>query len=139
MTEPIMDQQPPEPTPARLNWHAAAYALAFSGSFCLYFAIFTSPDLRARYDQFRAGMSAAEVEASFGCPPGDYASGPHLFVPGLSHATKRPDGSAVHIWIFDGCMVIVWFDANGQLHNKAWQTIGSKPSLSERVCHQLGM
>src|ERR1043166_6521239 len=95
--------------PPWLRW--TVYGLAFAGVGLVYF-IATIPDVPERVALIQLGMTRAEVEAVLGHPAGDYATGPHFYLIGIGHVTRYADGTEKHIWLFDGCVIYVWFDAN---------------------------
>src|SRR5688500_6164812 len=73
------------------------------------------PTLQA-YNQVQLGMTQEEVEQLFGMPPGDYSTGPTVFIyahsGGLGIIANKASSSLR--WTGDEREVVVYFDQNGR-------------------------
>jgi hypothetical protein len=85
---------------------------------------------QADCDRIEVGMSLAEVEHILGGPPGNYGTGPSV-PPPLPYGNRYMSWDE---WQGDGGMVLVQFDDDGRVFDKAhFDLMPRQRSLIERI------
>jgi hypothetical protein len=77
---------------------------------------------RVNFDRICEGMSAADVVASFGVPPGDYRRYPNYILRGPGHIPldQRANGGTLEVWYVPGHHVEVLYDKRARVIGKYW-------------------
>lgn len=85
---------------------------------------------RATFERVREGMTREEVEATVGCPPGDYTT------PGAIVLRPMRSGEAwvTHVcWVCDEAELILLFDDDGRVLKPYVHDVGIVPRRWERL------
>jgi hypothetical protein len=75
------------------------------------------------YERVTKGMSLAEVETTFGRPPGG-PSGPYRWLTPRNNTPSPPEGGEVYGWVDEESDICVYFDASGRVVDKDRYGIG---------------
>jgi hypothetical protein len=109
------------------RWFWAVFALlTYSAALLTAWLVAVYPFVSAAtYAEIDPGMTAAEVEAVFGGPPGDYRSSIKL---GVGASNMHPTNIAVpgavgwKEWVCDEGRIWIWFDADERVVLKHFST-----------------